>query len=115
VVGAVQIGALIGKGGTIINAMREEVSPIETPILNPFETLTEPFWNLDWTPWWIVLQTGAHIRVLPREALPASAHDSDELVQVQGEITVVRCGPSKRARWVALRARWVTLRARWVS
>jgi hypothetical protein len=43
VVGAVQIGALIGKGGTIINAMREEVSPIETPILNPFETLTEPF------------------------------------------------------------------------
>jgi predicted RNA-binding protein YlqC (UPF0109 family) len=53
-----QIGALIGKGGSIINSMREE--------------------------------TGAHIRVLPREALPASAHQSDELVQVQGEITVVR-------------------------
>ena len=53
-----QIGALIGKGGSIINSMREE--------------------------------TGAHIRVLPREALPLSAHQSDELVQVQGEITVVR-------------------------
>eukprot|EP00241_Pyramimonas_parkeae_P019496 CAMPEP_0114307704 /NCGR_PEP_ID=MMETSP0059-20121206/17615_1 /TAXON_ID=36894 /ORGANISM="Pyramimonas parkeae, Strain CCMP726" /LENGTH=305 /DNA_ID=CAMNT_0001431193 /DNA_START=125 /DNA_END=1039 /DNA_ORIENTATION=- len=53
-----QIGALIGKGGAIINSMRED--------------------------------TGAHIRVLPRELLPVCAHEDDELVQVLGEITVVR-------------------------
>jgi poly(rC)-binding protein 2/3/4 len=35
-------------------------------------------------------ETGANIRVLPREALPLCAMEGDELVQIVGEITKVR-------------------------
>ncbi|CAK9863214.1 unnamed protein product [Sphagnum jensenii] len=53
-----QIGCLLGKGGKIIEQMREE--------------------------------TGAQIRILPKEQLPGCAVPSDELVQIFGDISVVK-------------------------
>lgn len=53
-----QIGCLLGKGGAIINQMREE--------------------------------SGAHIRVLPKEQLPPCAVEGDELVQISGEPGAMR-------------------------
>ncbi|KAL2635219.1 hypothetical protein R1flu_006698 [Riccia fluitans] len=53
-----QIGCLLGKGGKIIEQMRDE--------------------------------TGAQIRILPKEQLPGCALPSDELVQIFGDLTVVK-------------------------
>ncbi|CAM6030659.1 unnamed protein product [Sphagnum balticum] len=53
-----QIGCLLGKGGKIIEQMREE--------------------------------TGAQIRILPKEQLPGCALPTDELVQIFGDISVVK-------------------------
>lgn len=53
-----QVGCLLGKGGKIIEQMREE--------------------------------TKAQIRVLPRDQLPLCTLPSDEIVQVAGELSVVK-------------------------
>ncbi|CAM6118151.1 unnamed protein product [Calypogeia fissa] len=53
-----QIGCLLGKGGKIIEQMRDE--------------------------------TGAQIRILPKEQLPGCALPTDELVQIFGELSVVK-------------------------
>lgn len=53
-----QIGCLLGKGGKIIEQMRDE--------------------------------TGAQIRILPKEQLPGCALPTDELVQIFGDLSVVK-------------------------
>lgn len=53
-----QVGCLLGKGGSIIQQMREE--------------------------------TGAQLRVMPKEHLPGCALPTDELVQLSGDLVVVR-------------------------
>ncbi|KAJ8619858.1 hypothetical protein MRB53_028387 [Persea americana] len=55
---SVQVGCLLGKGGTIIQQLRND--------------------------------TGATIRIMPAEHLPADAIGTDELVQISGTLTVAK-------------------------